>query len=59
MLQQRIRQPRRTSLTHPAGSARQQYRLLPISPEPAGLHDNIVDEWGKASFPASDPPSNW
>jgi hypothetical protein len=59
MLQQRIRQPRRTSLTDPAVSARQQYRLLPISPEPAGLHDNIVDEWGKASFPASDPPSNW
>lgn len=21
--------------------------------------DGMVDEWGKQSFPASDPPSNW
>jgi hypothetical protein len=21
--------------------------------------DDIVDEWGVQSFPASDPPSNW
>lgn len=21
--------------------------------------DDIVDQWGKASFPASDPPANW
>jgi hypothetical protein len=21
--------------------------------------DDIVDEWGAQSFPASDPPSNW
>jgi hypothetical protein len=59
MLQQPIRQQRRTSVTDSAGSAGQQYPLLPIPPEPAGLRDDIVDEWGKASFPASDPPSNW
>ena len=22
-------------------------------------YDDIVDEWGAQSFPASDPPSNW
>jgi hypothetical protein len=25
----------------------------------AGLPDDIVDQWGLQSFPASDPPSNW
>jgi hypothetical protein len=31
---------------------------LPIAEQVRKI-DGIVDEWGRQSFPASDPPSNW
>jgi hypothetical protein len=39
--------------TSAAGAPR---HTRPVRPD---LADDIVDEWGHQSFPASDPPSNW
>ncbi len=43
--------------TGPAPGARAQSHRAD-APLP-GLHDDIVEEWGRQSFPASDPPANW
>ncbi len=34
-------------------------RSLTTAVAPERDFDNIIDEWGRHSFPASDPPSNW
>lgn len=40
--------------SNPAASSPGRTRAVPPD-----YVDDIVDEWGNQSFPASDPPANW
>ncbi len=40
------------------GAAIVSARLIKSKQKPSPP-DDVVDEWGKESFPASDPPSHW
>jgi hypothetical protein len=33
--------------------------MTPADDVPNSKDDDLVDEWGRGSFPASDPPQNW
>jgi hypothetical protein len=43
----------------PAGSEAAPSVRSTRTDRPAWCPEDIVDEWGAGSFPASDPPANW
>jgi hypothetical protein len=47
----------RAAILYPAPEPSETFRPLPvITAEP---DRDVVDEWGRQSFTASDPPQNW
>jgi hypothetical protein len=52
--------PRRARLVASAPRAQPAGVLVRIRPAgPDRYLDDLVDQWGMQSFPASDPPANW
>ncbi|SDC57062.1 hypothetical protein SAMN05660690_1950 [Geodermatophilus telluris] len=54
--------PPRTPLPEAAPTVRVRrgdVRVRARSTDTAAARDDVIDQWGRHSFPASDPPANW
>jgi hypothetical protein len=48
----------RATIVYPAPGPFEALRPLPVTTAEPEDQD-VVEEWGRQSFPASDPPQNW
>jgi hypothetical protein len=46
-------------IVSPRDDAVAQHDAVPKATRATWYPEDIVDEWGAGSFPASDPPANW